>query len=607
MASSLLTSDSPFTYREITLDQFRLVRLLPETMSTVKCQIIHASLENPPKYTALSYAWGDADETIKIHLDGCYFNVRKSLHGALKALRQPNESVMLWVDALCINQDNKEELSSQVQVMTAIYNQAESVAVWLGPESDDSSKAVELLRLIYNPGNDVKNLIASKNLRSHFAALVALFERDYWNRLWVVQEVLNAQQIKVHCGNSKLSWEHYRTASTLLYRHSPYLKDHFPAGLSDGTRYSVSQHGLSYGQVLSTQGPASLSILNQYLTKGARSLLMVLHECRRKLAADPRDKVFGVLGILPEDVRYEFRPDYKSSLREVYTNVVDYLLHSTRQLDVVCEAVYFPLYTANSALPTWVPDWSHFPQSGALGLSYEFRASLSEPAEFSFADSQRTRLEISAIYLDSVKARGIAMGTLCGLDDSLMAFLHWRAKFLSSVDKLLREPHGKNDVQRLHEAFCRTLCLDQMGSSSSTRGHPWAEPSRWMATCYHVFASLIRERLPHIPLDGELARYADKAFDDASYDRRRVLQDNCAARMMGRCFFITSGGLMGLGTGFMDPGDVVCVPLGCSTPVLLRPQGGRGEYRMVGDACTTYVLNDEEYQGYVMRRSCYLP
>lgn len=53
--------------------------------------------------------------------------------------------------------------------------------------------------------------------------------------------------------------------------------------------------------------------------------------------------------------------------------------------------------------------------------------------------------------------------------------------------------------------------------------------------------------------------------------------------MMGRCFCVTNEGRMGLGTGFMAPNDEVVVPLGCSTPVLLRPEGNRGEYRFVGD------------------------
>lgn len=69
------------------------------------------------------------------------------------------------------------------------------------------------------------------------------------------------------------------------------------------------------------------------------------------------------------------------------------------------------------------------------------------------------------------------------------------------------------------------------------------------------------------------------------------LQDHFGSRMMGRCFCLTSEGHMGVGSGFMDPNDEVVVPLGCSTPVLLRPEGNRGEYRFVGDICVNGYMH----------------
>jgi hypothetical protein len=66
-------------------------------------------------------------------------------------------------------------------------------------------------------------------------------------------------------------------------------------------------------------------------------------------------------------------------------------------------------------------------------------------------------------------------------------------------------------------------------------------------------------------------------------DRRQFLQKHFGDRMMGRCFCITEEKRIGMGSGFMLPGDIVVMPLGCSTPVLLRLEGTRGEYRFVGD------------------------
>ncbi|RYP62885.1 hypothetical protein DL771_009534 [Monosporascus sp. 5C6A] len=448
----IYSSTATFQYHSVQGAEFRLICLLPENMSMIKCEIIHASLESHPEYVALSYAWGDIDDTRKIQIDGCPFTVTSSLHAALTALRKEHGPMTLWADALCIDQNNKEEQSHQVQLMARIYSQASSVAVWLGPEKEKSALAVDLLRRVSSVGYDakaMKSLAEDESIRHQFAALVALFERDYFGRLWVVQEVLNAKSVTVYCGNNSLAWSVYVDASKAFQLHKKYLTRAFRGGLNYGKNVSISQQQLSYTSVLSSLGPASLESLRPWRNEGPESLLEVLNICRRKLTGEPRDKVFGVLGILPEDVRYYFPPNYNESLREVYTNVVDFLLHTTRCFNVVCGAIYFPLYKSNTNLPSWVPDWSHPPQTSPLALSYDFSATGTTEAEFRFVDPPRwTKLEISAIDLDSVACRGIAVGTLCGLDDSLMAFLHWRAKFLE---------RGRIS----DDAFCRTLCLGQ--------------------------------------------------------------------------------------------------------------------------------------------------
>jgi hypothetical protein len=571
--SFVSTNSGPkvFQYRELEEGQFRIIRLFPATMSTIKCELLHASLEDSPEYTAISYTWGDADDTIKIQVAGCNFEITTSLHGALKRLRQPSRSVLLWADALCIDQNNKQEQSQQVQHMAHIYSRAESVAIWLGPESDDSESAIHLIQSIAssteeNDGNKMRQYIESKAWRLHLSAVVRLFERDYWSRLWIVQEVLNARSKTVYCGDSALPWATYDTASVQFGIHRDVIKREYPSGLNVNSGVSVSRNRLSYADVLCSQGPASLVVTSPSRDLSAGSLLEALRLCRMKLASEPRDKVYGVLGILHEDVRYDFPPNYSASLKEVYTDVVDFLLHTTERLDVMCEAIYFPLHKSSANLPSWVPDWSHIPQTGSLGLARRFSAAADTKAKFKLSN-RRNKLEIWALELDQVSIRGVAVGTFCGLDDYLMAFLHWRAKLVARVG-------GRNSAYL--NAFCRTLRLDKSSE--------WGDPDVWRTVCHHVFASLIRERLPLIKLDEELEEYANLSGLLEPEDRRRVLYDNCASSMMGRCFFVTQKGFVGMGTGFMDPGDVVCVAPGCSTPILLRQEGSNGEYRFVGDA-----------------------
>jgi hypothetical protein len=215
-----------------------------------------------------------------------------------------------------------------------------------------------------------------------------------------------------------------------------------------------------------------------------------------------------------------------------------------------------------------------------LGQLYQFSAADKTTANFKFLDERRNKLEISAIYLDTIKDCGIAVGTLCTLADYLMAFLHWKALLLGSFNT------GDEDY-RLHmqEEFCRTLCLDQVPAV-------WDNPHQWLRVVYHLFAFFIDERLLRLPLDRELQSFVDVKVDIDPSERRQFVQDRFGQSMMGRCFCLTVDGLMGMGSGFMSWGDVVVVPLGCDTPILIRPEG-RGEYRFVGDVYVNSYMHGE--------------
>lgn len=578
----------PETYRYDVLGkrQFRLVKILPKTMSKLKCEIITHSLDDAPEYTAISYAWGDADDKTDITLERDVFDdegamirqrvkiqVTVSLHGALAALRHQERDVLVWVNSLSIDQQNKDELSRQVQLMSLIYGKATSVAIWLGPDYDDSSKASRLMEIIVdNATSDgyIRSLIADRNNRRDFAALVSLFERDYWKRLWVVQEVYvpKPEKITVYCGDSSLQWDIYRSASDVLRRHKHYIDEVFPGTQdhSEGRRKSQQQY--TFAQVFTYLGPASLYDGN-IRDFGQQPLLDVMRVCREKLTANPLDKVYGILGLLPNNVCRDFPVDYKLSVKELYIDVVDHILSTTRRVDVLRECIHFPLHVESAGLPSWCPDWSHLPETSAIGANYNFSASkdlLQRPVLL----DRRRKLEISAIYLDTVEVHGIAVGTLTTSADYLMAFLNWRAVLLDTV-----KVQGQARFQLL-EDFSRTLSLGQESSLTD-------QNRSWSTACHHVFASLIKKSSMQQLLDKELQDYAQESGLVQAAQRRHILQDCFGAHMMGRRFCITKERqYICMGSGYLGVDDVIVVPLGCATPIILRPEG-RNEYRYVGD------------------------
>ncbi|KAF6521928.1 hypothetical protein HZS61_013456 [Fusarium oxysporum f. sp. conglutinans] len=556
-------SELSYQYRPIEDASIRLVRILPERKTMIKCEVIHVSLEQPPPYTAISYTWGDTGDTRKIEIEGCLIPIAVSLHGALQALRQKHSSVLVWADALCINQKDRDERSQQVQLMPFIYSNADNVAIWLGPEENDSARAVRFLDAIETTGepfdsSNISKLLAAGAENGDLLAVVSLFGREYWRRLWVVQEVFNAKRIMVHCGSTRLEWKKYQSASVLFSQRRGELIFNNKDKLK--RRLVTSPDQFSYVQTLIYQGPASLPDLKFHMSDGEEALLQVLRTCRRKLASDPRDKLYGILGVLPASIREEFRADYNLSVKDVYTEIVDFLLKTTEKLDIICEAIHFPVHTSTANLPTFVPDWSHIPQTSAMGFKYNFAASGSSKAICRFRDERLNKLEISGLEIDIVQSKGVVVGTLCNLGDYLMAFLHWRALLLHAV-----EGRTKEEIQMAEECFAATICLGQIPSEYD-RG-------RWQAEICHVFANLFRDRLPYIRLDERLAHYLKTASEVKAEMRRHFLQIHFGDRMMGRCFCLTQNRRLAMGSGFMLAGDIIVVPLGCSTPILLRAEG----------------------------------
>ncbi|KAI0415158.1 heterokaryon incompatibility protein-domain-containing protein [Xylaria grammica] len=567
-----------YRYDELGSSQFRLVRIYSKKMSTIKCEIEHFSLTNPPPYIGISYAWGDADDKRPIQIGNVTVSVAVSLFGALDAVRKQGEDVFVWVDALCIDQQNRDERSQQVQLMTEIYAKATTVAIWLGPPENDSDLAKEFLKDISIARDEeiMELLLSPRRLRA-VGALVCLFQRDYWKRLWVVQEVFNAKAIMVYCGDSiGLPWGVYERAASAFRRHKRDLDLYLSSSSMPRHRRQSALHNfLSYSQALVYEGPNSLYYDGSLDGFSEESLLGVMRTCRRKLTSEPRDKIFGILGILPHAIRKEFPVDYNMSVKEIYTNVVDFILCTTERLDVICESIHFPQQTGIANLPSWVPDWSLMPAVTSLGYEYNFAAAAGAHAEYRFLGDRRNELEISAILVDTVRIHGVTVGTLCTLADYLMAFFHWHAILIESASS------ASIGVHEMEEEFCRTLCLGQIPPHSEDRSRVYS-PSEWKRICYYVFGDQMRSRLPRIPLNEDLQKYAD--IDLGGSNPRQFLQSNFGSRMMGRCFFLTEGDRMGMGTGFMSPDDIIIIPLGCRTPILIRKEGNKeGRYRFIGD------------------------
>jgi hypothetical protein len=185
---------SPYPYSPLPPagDNIRLISILPneDEAAPLRCELRNYSLQKLSArthlYEALSYVWGNPHETLPIHVDREQFRVTVNLHAALSRLRDPSLQRILWVDAICINQENPEEQGQQVQLMAKIYSKAHRVIVWLGEEAVDTKGALRDIRL----AADEESAKRSKK-EINRQAIYKLLQKPWFQRIWVSEQALN--------------------------------------------------------------------------------------------------------------------------------------------------------------------------------------------------------------------------------------------------------------------------------------------------------------------------------------------------------------------------------------------------------------------------------
>ena len=215
----------------------------------IRCSILTTSIDNPPPYHALSYCWGEGKPSHSVDIDGAVLSITASLDSALRHLRHKEETVMLWIDQICINQGDNHEKSEQVKMMPRIYSMAKQVLVWLGPAGQGSDDAMdfyakvgeairerglqhycssEMMPLLgaavqtEDPGdqlwqklNTVQTL-ARQLLLPRLQAMVDWDRRPWFGRVWVVQEFCFGADPVFVCGDKRLAADHVKTTRLLL-------------------------------------------------------------------------------------------------------------------------------------------------------------------------------------------------------------------------------------------------------------------------------------------------------------------------------------------------------------------------------------------------------
>ena len=276
------TAQYKHQFLDRTKEQIRLVMIArARSDEPLDLHIQTFDLEYAPSYSALSYVWGSAVPTCKIGVDGMWLNIRKNLYHFLKEFRQePGRPQWLWIDQISIDQTNLQERNHQVRFMSSIYSQAASVTVWLNDERGICANAARDFVSFQDP-----------------AGLADLLRNEYFSRLWVVQEVLLARHVRfLTPGNLWVSW--------------------------DAIQETVERTDASFFKKVDLGTSSAMSLLDLSGERLATSLDWCILNFSSNKCEDPRDKVYGFMGLI--DPSYRFDVDYSRPKLEVYRDAVHY-------------------------------------------------------------------------------------------------------------------------------------------------------------------------------------------------------------------------------------------------------------------------------------------
>ncbi|KAK3324999.1 heterokaryon incompatibility protein-domain-containing protein [Apodospora peruviana] len=482
-------SGSTTPHRKLNGDELRYVKLHPAASDSdpVICSLHYSPPLRGESYETLSYAWGSTAKTAPITLDGCEFPVTINLFDALVQLRLQEQPRLLWIDAICINQQDGEERSALVQKMRDIYQHSGKTIVWLGTpgkkhEQDAIEAAYSIAREIASllDGSETSILKEAEFYKKNRISLLYLADicsRAWFRRVWVIQEVDRDQEqqqgdktslaagissirisqqreIWLYCGGSSILFQTLFSAceaaalmvSTTATWTIGSCRIRAMANAYDIRRYLEEAEGYGHGTITS-----------------GHKLAMILSAAAYAKSTDPRDKIYALLGLLPPStlavLPKNLKPDYTKDISSIFKDYAAYIIRSAGLIDVMYFTAGGTKPKDPLSLPTWVPDWSRdgYAMSEKLAAKYCIASSAvlarGRGPQVRGADTESPRLVVNGIRTGTIKLilprigkdshkREDNRGPKEKLENLSVKRKYMHVRNYLCILELIRDPHG---------------------------------------------------------------------------------------------------------------------------------------------------------------------
>ncbi|RKK17927.1 hypothetical protein BFJ66_g16448 [Fusarium oxysporum f. sp. cepae] len=636
--------------REIRVIRFACAAAGPvDDGEPISLELQHVSLNDNISYAAVSYTWGTTTDPVEIKVNGCQFKITQNLHEALRQFRRDGIESWLWIDAICIEQSNDLEKSWQIMEMREIFSHANIVYLWLGTGTIESDLTMDFISRVGPRAQscDIANLWNKMAIRREIDSYIEqqshpqetdgdtasesklgpffcdllnedallvpsplitgisnILQRDYWHRIWIIQEVALAKEALVVVGTKSVSLELFDATFTAIWycMRSGLRRMHpewygFCKDLSI-TLYEIKslyiRHHLR--QIPAAQPVRLVDVLWETGTAPGRP---------HYSATDPRDILFGLLGILTEGQARGIRVDYTKSVAEVFTILTRAMISSEDKDHASFDLDFCNPGESTGYLPTWVPDWceigmwgvrtyriNHYGIHKATGrLSGRGRAlsvkgdanvlhrfgcrvdeitNVMHPPEW----VQTTPYEPSGLKDPDNWFRSIATFTGLGSESGPGEDYIWRTITRNAPPKLTRIPPQertsiiegtctlRRKIMRLQDVDARSLTDQEI------------------------------EFIHHGPLYNNFGSNSGVLNDQQVTWFATNWRESLSCGNRNRTLFKTSKGMLGLGHVGIEVGDIVSLIWGVSSPIVLRQRRDGGFY-FCGDAYVDGIMQGE--------------
>jgi hypothetical protein len=569
-------------YRPLKAGRIRLLTIL-SIDPTIDClleisTLAKASAGKRP-FNALSYFWGSEPFSETVSCNGIPLNITPSLFDTLREIYlyhegNPENRRPIWIDAICLNQQDQRELEVQVPIMYEIYSKACIVLVYLGSSKDESDFAMTSIenlrdRLKAIPDQDILyDMLPELGIeaRGHriWTAIEDLLARPWFSRVWTFQEATLAKEIIFGCGSKWL-------AGDILYELEIELDKKALVGMVERrARREAYENCSRTGRQLLTDLERSRKEYQKYKNISIRSLLSIT---RGRNCKEPVDHLWGMLGLMQPKIRNLVRSsgwiDYSVTGRtqfwRSYITFAKWVVENGKGLELLSTTRSF---FKPQELPSWCPNWVSAEMTKSLSVTYNcgYDNEESRRSEIT-ADVDRDRIRVPGFRIDTIDQVVKQRSDL----DSLLNILAWESHCL----ELSRRVYNSDNVPEAHR---RTLIGDLLYRDKENYLLPCEQDPEynynlWKASLEKMSAEALGER----ELNQSVVEY--QAWIEY-YESFSIICE-------GRAFFSTSKGRIGLGPSDVAKGDVVCVFYSGDPLYVIRfkDRDGEGEEaELVGEA-----------------------